>query len=215
MIFISKIPVRSWRLLFAVTGAAFAAAALAQGAPPSAPTTPGLTKSLPDKPVRLRDPAAPLLPTPARQQAATPTPPPPPVPAMRDALDMADLSHQYQFVNIGNNADIFLSGGGLDVLNSIWLNPGGWVRITIKPKQAAAFPSGSLTLIISGRGDGRLGNLTMRSDTDASRTVTCPILRGYLWWCSLTVPVGVIGGQQKISLSTSGAGMSFEKIGIQ
>jgi hypothetical protein len=200
----------SRRLLLAAACTTMVATAQAQSAPP---TTSGVSKSIPDKPLRVRDPAALALPVPSRQSSAPPpSAAPPPVPVVKASVD---LSSPYQFLGQGYYADVVLVGGGLDVMNFIRLVPGGWVRIGITPKHSAAFPSGNLNLVITGRGDGRIGNLTMRSDTNTSRTVSCPIPRGSAWRCSLALPVGVIGQQQQVSLSASDAGTTIEVISVE
>lgn len=167
------------------------AAALCTSSPAFA-IDPTLIKSQQDRQVRLRDGAM-------RQTPATPASPPPPVPAVKAAVTFPPNG----FYAHGYYADMFISGTNLSIMNSINLEAGGGLRIGIKPSHANAFPQGTFNLVVTGRSLGLIGSLTMTALADPSRTVSCPFQRAVDWRCVLTLPVGTVGQQRHVGVSTN------------
>ena len=178
------------------------AAALCAGA---APTQAQMTKTPTDKPMLLRDPAAAHS-----AQRATPAPPPPPVPAVKASVN---LGHELSGGQ-GYYGDIFISGSGLDLMNNLRMTPASSLRISLKTPHAAAFPQGSLNLVLTGQPQGVVGNLTMTALADPARKVVCPVQRVATFRCVLTLPLGAPGVQQHVGVSTA-ANLSLWTISLE
>ena len=171
----------------------------------AAPTQAQTTKAPTDKPMLLRDPAAAQ---PA--QRAAPAPPPPPVPAVKASVNLGqELSGGH-----GHYGDIFVSGSGLDLMNNLRMTPASSLRISLKTPHAAAFPQGSLNLVLTGQPQGVVGNLTMTALADPARKVVCPVQRVPTFRCVLTLPLGAPGVQQHVGVSTA-ANLSLWTISLE
>jgi hypothetical protein len=104
------------------------------------------------------------------------------------------------FVAHGVNAEMIFWAYSVGIQNGIRLTAANSAFVNIKLLNAAWFPNGTFTVVVTGRlnqYDGRSVTLT-----SGANSVSCPIGQAP-WRCAITLPVGVIGQQQQVVMTTN------------
>jgi hypothetical protein len=110
------------------------------------------------------------------------------------------MPDQMGYVALGALAEVLFWSPSVMVQNGIRLTAANPGYANIKLLNAAVFPNGSFNVVVTGRLNPYAGkSVTLAS---GANTVTCPIDQAP-WRCVITLPVGVIGQQQQVSMTSN------------
>lgn len=141
-------------------------------------------------------------PAPAPPPTSAP-PPPPTIPAVKAKVTMPD---QGLFLSKGAYADLLFWSQSVMIQNGVRLtaNNPGYANITVV--NAAGFPSGSMNVVVTGSLNQYPGKSIVM--TSGAKSVTCPLaVFPATWRCVLSIPIGTVGQQQQVNMTTNGTTM--------